>query len=110
MFNLFRKTDHRSVGIKLAEAAGIESIFDKGELGGYYITIQGDKNTFLKLMKHKDAYSAFIGTIEQRIKVKYIDKYSNGLNSFAPKELDVLRVPRIVSTPDFEPLFHWSKE
>ncbi|MHC1776252.1 MAG: hypothetical protein AB9834_12675 [Lentimicrobium sp.] len=110
MFNLFKKTNHRDVGQKLAEDAKIESILENGKLGGYTIFIESDKNSFLKAMKHKDSYAAFIGVVEKRIKVKYIDKYSNGANSFAPKEVDVLRVPRIVVTPNFETLIHWSKE
>lgn len=110
MFNFFKKTNHREEGKKFAIDSKIESIFENGKLAGYTILIQCDKNSLIKAMKHKDSYSAFIGIIEERIRVKYIDKYSDGLNSFAPKEIDVLRVPRIDCTPDFEPVFHWSKE
>lgn len=109
MFNLFKKTDHRSVGIKFAEVSKIESIFDKGKLGGIQIIIQGDKNLFLKSMKHKESYSAFIGVIENRIKAKFIDPYIDSMNSFAPKEDEVTSAIRIVSNQNYETIFHWSK-
>lgn len=99
------------VGEQLAEAATIETIYEKGIISGIMIFLHGEQSTIKKVIENSAAKATFKLTIEKRImNNKYVDTRIAELNDLFPyktKEHDVSKAGRAVVTEHFEPLFGW---
>jgi hypothetical protein len=117
MFDFFKKKptldDAIAICVALAAESQIQAVLENGMYSGFVVTL--DTKRLTTYLKFKDALSAFVGEIENRIAAKKFEDPSKGLwgDPLLEETLGNSRrgetngLPRVVVSMNGEMVFRW---